>query len=161
MAAIGVQVATEFGDPTASNWFVAAWILCITVMFTIAGANTDLLGRRWFLIIGQVICTIGHFITASAHSNTQIIVGMSIEGLGAALCQMAAFALPELLPNKWRHIGVVLADRKCYLSQTKSPHGRAFVFLPKNQTTPEASCVVHANTSCVPFRMSCHCPYLS
>lgn len=23
---------------------------------------------------------------------------------------MAAFALPELLPNKWRHIGVVLAD---------------------------------------------------
>jgi len=27
---------------------------------------------------------------------------------------MAAFALPELLPNKWRHTGVVLADRKYY-----------------------------------------------
>lgn len=24
--------------------------------------------------------------------------------------QMAAFALSELLPNKWRHIGVVIAD---------------------------------------------------
>ena len=23
---------------------------------------------------------------------------------------MAAFALSELLPNKWRHIGVILAD---------------------------------------------------
>lgn len=23
---------------------------------------------------------------------------------------MAAFAIPELLPNRWRHIGVVIAD---------------------------------------------------
>jgi hypothetical protein len=30
---------------------------------------------------------------------------MAITGFGAANCQMAAFALTELLPNKWRHIG--------------------------------------------------------
>lgn len=35
---------------------------------------------------------------------------MAIIGFGGANCQMAAFALSELLPNKWRHIGVVLAD---------------------------------------------------
>ena len=76
----------------------------------IAGANTDMLGRRWFLIVGQVICFIGHLIIGTSKTNAQIIVGMTIEGTGAALCQMAAFALPELLPNKWRAIGVVLAD---------------------------------------------------
>ena len=35
---------------------------------------------------------------------------MAITGFGAANCQMAAFAVSELLPNKWRHWGVVLAD---------------------------------------------------
>jgi hypothetical protein len=35
---------------------------------------------------------------------------MAITGFGAANCQMAAFAVSELLPNKWRHIGVILAD---------------------------------------------------
>lgn len=40
-----------------------------------------------------------------------IIVGMALLGFGGANCQMAAFALPELLPNKWRHIGVVIAGK--------------------------------------------------
>jgi len=57
----------------------------MVIAFMIAGANTDMLGRRWFLIMGQVICFIGHLITATAQSNTQIIAGMAIEGFGAAL----------------------------------------------------------------------------
>lgn len=113
-AAIGAEVATGFGNVGDSNWFIPAWVISITIAFMIAGANTDMLGRRWFLIAGQAICFIGHLITATAQSNTQIIAGMATEGFGAALCQMAAFALPELLPNKWRHIGVVLADLGVY-----------------------------------------------
>ncbi|KAI1614621.1 fungal trichothecene efflux pump [Exophiala viscosa] len=35
---------------------------------------------------------------------------MAISGFGGGNCQMAAFALSELLPNKWRHIGVIIAD---------------------------------------------------
>lgn len=116
MAAVGAEISTDLGDPTASNWFISAWVISITVAFMLAGANTDMLGRRWFLIVGQLICTIGHIVVGTAHANTQIIVGMAIAGFGAALCQMAAFALPELLPNKWRHIGVVLADMAVYLT---------------------------------------------
>jgi MFS family permease len=134
MAAVGVEIATDLGNPTASNWFVASWVVSITVAFMLAGANTDMLGRRWFLIAGQFICTIGHLIVGTAQSNPQVIAGtrympqrnvivtdiastgMTVAGLGAALCQMAAFALPELLPNKWRHIGVVLADLAVYFT---------------------------------------------
>ena len=116
MAAVGSDIATNFGDVTASNWFIASWIISITISFMLAGANTDMLGRRWFLIAGQFICTIGHIVVGTAHSNPQVITGMAISGLGAALCQMAAFALPELLPNKWRHIGVVLADLAVYFT---------------------------------------------
>ena len=34
---------------------------------------------------------------------------------------MAAFALSELLPNKWRHIGVVLADAAVLLAAILAP----------------------------------------
>lgn len=34
---------------------------------------------------------------------------------------MAAFALPELLPNKWRHIGVVIADTSTLLAVIIAP----------------------------------------
>lgn len=34
---------------------------------------------------------------------------------------MAAFALPELLPNKWRHIGVVIADFTVYIAVIVAP----------------------------------------
>ena len=34
---------------------------------------------------------------------------------------MAVFALPELLPNKWRHIGVVIADLTVYIAVIVAP----------------------------------------
>ena len=40
----------------------------------------------------------------------QSIAAHTILGFGAGNCQLAAFALPELLPNKWRHFAVVIAD---------------------------------------------------
>jgi hypothetical protein len=43
-------------------------------------------------------------------------------GFGAGNCQLAAFALPELLPNKWRHFAVVIADGLIYLYVTPPQH---------------------------------------
>lgn len=45
----------------------------------------------------------------------------ALAGFGGANCQMAAFALSELLPNKWRHIGVVLADTATFISVIVAP----------------------------------------
>jgi hypothetical protein len=39
-----------------------------------------------------------------------MLAGMGLIGFGAGNAQLAAFALPELLPNKWRHISIVIAD---------------------------------------------------
>ncbi|KAL5345545.1 hypothetical protein ACLOAV_009295 [Pseudogymnoascus australis] len=121
MAAIGPQLSAEFGNPNDYVWFVSAWIISITVCFMIAGANTDLLGRRWFLVLGNLVCCIGQIILAVAKTNSTIIAGMTVTGFGAALCQMATFALTELLPNKWRHIGVVFADIAVYVCITVIP----------------------------------------
>ncbi|KAF2142679.1 uncharacterized protein K452DRAFT_350960 [Aplosporella prunicola CBS 121167] len=123
VSAVGeLLVAEEFGeDVTAANWFVPAWTIAITVCFMICGSNTDVLGRRWFLVGGNLVCTVGHVIIATARSAHQMTAGLAVEGFGAACCQMAAFALPELLPNKWRHIAVVIADATIYVAVTVAP----------------------------------------
>jgi hypothetical protein len=46
-----------------------------------SGANTDLLGRRWFLVGGNVFCFIGHLVVATAKSNKAVIVGMGLSPL--------------------------------------------------------------------------------
>lgn len=71
----------------------------------LVGANADLMGRRWFLIAHSFICLVGYLIFSVAQNTATMIAGMSVTGFGEALCQMATFALTELLPNKWRHIG--------------------------------------------------------
>ncbi len=80
-----------------------------------------MLGRRWFLVIGNLVSTVGHIVVASATNGNAVIAGMAVAGFGGANCQMAAFALPELLPNKWRHIGVVIADVATFIAVTVAP----------------------------------------
>jgi MFS family permease len=105
MAAVGPDISKDLGSPSGYVWYVSAWIISITISFTIVGANADLLGRRWFLVAGNAICFVGHIIVGTAKTSNAVTAGLAITGFGAANCQLAAFALGELLPNKWRHIG--------------------------------------------------------
>lgn len=93
----------------------------------ICGANSDLFGRRWFIIGGNVLLFIGFIVGGTAKNNTSVIVACAFIGFvsrtglkdgtkltlsqGAGNAQLAAFALPELLPNKWRHSAIVLAGK--------------------------------------------------
>lgn len=81
-----------------------------TISFMICGANSDLFGRRYFILFGNILVFVGSIVGATSHSINQSIVAHTLIGFGAGNCQLAAFALPELLPNKWRHFAVVIAD---------------------------------------------------
>lgn len=76
----------------------------------VCGANSDLFGRRWFILGGNILVFVGSIIGGTSHSIGQSIGAHIIIGFGAGNCQLATFAIPELLPNKWRHIGVIIAD---------------------------------------------------
>lgn len=115
------------------TWYVASWTISITVSFLWFGPLTDLFGRRWFLVGGNFITFVGHLVVGSSKYNSstganQITAGMVIIGFGGALCQMAAFSLPELLPNAWRHIGVVLADMVVYFTVIVAPVTARFAY---------------------------------
>lgn len=68
----------------------------------------------------------GHIVIGTAKTANAVIAGMAIAGFGGANCQMAAFALSELLPNKWRHIGVVLSDVETFIAVTVAPVSARF-----------------------------------
>jgi hypothetical protein len=87
----------------------------------ICGANSDLFGRRWFIIGGNVIMFIGFIVGGTAKSNTAVWVACALIGFGGGNAQLAAFALPELLPNKWRHSAIVIADIGVYFSAVVGP----------------------------------------
>jgi MFS family permease len=69
-----------------------------------------LFGRRWFIISGNIFVFIGSIVGGSAKTTTAAIVAQALLGWGSGNCELAAFALPELLPNKWRHFAVVISD---------------------------------------------------
>jgi hypothetical protein len=66
---------------------------------------------------------IGFIVGGSAKNNSSMIAAFALIGFGAGNAQLAAFALPELLPNKWRHIAVVIADFFVIVSAVVGPGG--------------------------------------
>jgi MFS family permease len=52
-AAMMAKLAIQFGLPTASVWFVPAYTIANAIGFMLAGADSDLFGRRLFLLFGN------------------------------------------------------------------------------------------------------------
>lgn len=52
---------------------------------------------------------------ATAKTPYQFLAGVVLNGCGSGTAGVALIACPELLPNKYRHVGVVLADGFVYL----------------------------------------------
>jgi MFS family permease len=115
-------MAVEFGSPsTEGTWLTSVYSLGGTIAFMLCGANSDLFGRRAFILLGNVLVLIGTILGGTSHSINQSIAAHAFLGFGGGNCQIAAFALPELLPNKWRHVGVVIADAGVFMNVVMGP----------------------------------------
>ncbi|RVX72009.1 hypothetical protein B0A52_04607 [Exophiala mesophila] len=121
VTAMGGAVASSLGDPTAAAWYVTSFVLAVCIAFMTCGANSDLFGRRNFILMGNILALVGNIVAGSAKTANTVIVGMAITGFGSGNCQLAAFALPELMPNKWRHIGIVLTDAFLFVAILVGP----------------------------------------
>jgi hypothetical protein len=44
-----------------------------------------------------------------------LIAGLSLNGCASGISGIALIAVPELIPNKYRHIGIVIADGLVYI----------------------------------------------
>ncbi|KAF2801809.1 MFS general substrate transporter [Mytilinidion resinicola] len=114
-AAMSSQLLTQLGQVELSAWVVPCITTCATISILIFGANSDLFGRRYFLLSANLVTAVGYIVCACAHNTSMLIAGLSLNGFGSGMAGVALIAVPELIPNKYRHIGVVLADGFVYV----------------------------------------------
>ncbi|CAK7218972.1 hypothetical protein SCUCBS95973_003663 [Sporothrix curviconia] len=78
-------------------------VTCIGLL--VVGRLGDILGRRYFLIGGQVFGVVGAAICAKATSINMLVAGAAIYGVACTTQLTYPFVVQELVPNKHRGIG--------------------------------------------------------
>ncbi|KAK5024951.1 hypothetical protein LTS07_008329 [Exophiala sideris] len=105
-----IPIGTALGDTTNITWLVGGWSIASSVSFSMAGGLSDVFGRRWTIISGQIFCIIGSIIAATAKNVSTIIVASTLLGFGCGIIFVSYAGISELLPNKWRATGLALTE---------------------------------------------------
>jgi MFS family permease len=84
ISACQAVTATQLGDPSAAAFYVSLYTMTVTIAFMVCGANSDLFGRRWFIVTGNVIMFIGFIVGGSAKNNTSLLAAMALIGFVSA-----------------------------------------------------------------------------
>ncbi|KAK4551910.1 hypothetical protein LTR86_010811 [Recurvomyces mirabilis] len=66
---------------------------------------SDIVGRRFFLSMGQILAVIGFAVCARANTIDTLIAGSAIAGVGGAASLLFPVIIHELIPNKHRPFG--------------------------------------------------------
>ncbi|KAK6375984.1 hypothetical protein LTS17_007234 [Exophiala oligosperma] len=104
-----VAIGTDLGDATRITWLVGGWAIASSVSFSMAGGLSDVFGRRWTIVSGQIFCIAGSIVCATAKTVNTIIIGSTFLGFGCGIIFVSYAGISELLPNKWRQSGTGLA----------------------------------------------------
>ncbi|CAM1506054.1 Fc.00g056950.m01.CDS01 [Cosmosporella sp. VM-42] len=128
-AAIAAQLLGSFGQTELSAWVIPCITTAATVTILLFGANSDLFGRRPFLLAACLIGAIGYIVCARANSTSMLIAGLCLNGCASGMAGIALIAVPELISNKYRHIGVVIADLIVYIFIVIGPVVARFTIL--------------------------------
>lgn len=77
-------------------------------MYLIQGRLSDLFGRRWFFIGGNLLALVGSAIAAAAPNVNTLIGGNLLYGMGECIQVSFGVAIGELVPNKYRPVVISL-----------------------------------------------------
>lgn len=79
--------------------------LCQGVVFLLMGSISDIIGRRYFIIGGQVSGVLGGIIGATS-KNINVLIGATVfQGIAAAVQLSYPLLVMEIIPNKHRGWG--------------------------------------------------------
>ncbi|OAA63312.1 siderophore iron transporter [Niveomyces insectorum RCEF 264] len=95
-------INAELGYSSSYIWISNASIVVTCVGTLIVGRLSDILGRRYFLIVGEVFGIVGAAIQAKATSINMLIAGSTIYGVANTTQLCFPYVLMELVPNKYR-----------------------------------------------------------
>ncbi|KAI0174481.1 fungal trichothecene efflux pump [Pestalotiopsis sp. NC0098] len=97
-------INADIGPSPYVSWVNIARTLALSFTYTILGRLSDLFGRRWFFIGGNIVALVGILVCALAKNINTLIIGSAVYGLGETVQLSFNVALGELVPNKYRPI---------------------------------------------------------
>ncbi len=107
-------INAELG-PTANAYLITFISQLFTgVLHLFFARISDVVGRRYFLITGQLFGVVGSIISARAQSVNILIAGSAFVGVGGAAGLLYPVIIHELIPNRhrpWGHAAVTLGVR--------------------------------------------------
>jgi EmrB/QacA subfamily drug resistance transporter len=78
---------------TSLQWVVTAYSILFAGTLLLGGRLADLLGRRRLLVVGVGLFTVSSLLSGFAWSESTLIAGRALQGLGGALLSPAALAI--------------------------------------------------------------------
>jgi len=97
------RIVGDLGGFEHYSWVFSAYMLASTVTVPIYGKLSDLYGRKPFFALGIALFMTGAVVSGLAQSMTMLIVGRSIQGLGAGgLIPLAMAVIGDLIAPRER-----------------------------------------------------------
>ncbi|CAK7201513.1 hypothetical protein SEUCBS139899_004219 [Sporothrix eucalyptigena] len=97
-------INADLGYSPAYIWISDASVVVSCVGMLIVGRLSDILGRRNFLIGGQIFGVVGSAICAKATSINMLVAGATVYGVATTTQLTFPFIIHELVPNKHRGV---------------------------------------------------------
>lgn len=103
MSTAGATIATHFGQLSGQAWLLTSYLLASLITTPIYGRLSDGYGRRPLFITALGLFIVGSAIAALSPSFLLLVLGRSVQGLGAGGLFSLAFAvISDLLPPRER-----------------------------------------------------------
>ena len=88
----------DIGPDPNLTWVALTYTLTTGVCLILVGRLSDLFGRRWFMIGGAFLGTLGTIVCATAKDIPALIAGETLVGLGAS-CQISFACKSAIIPT--------------------------------------------------------------
>ena len=88
-------INVDIGPSTNITWVSLGYTLGLSVGFLVIGRLSDIFGRRWFLILGNLLALIGSIVSGTATTVDQVVGGSVLAGLAGAVQLQFVAAIAE------------------------------------------------------------------
>jgi EmrB/QacA subfamily drug resistance transporter len=97
------RIITDLGGFSQYTWVFTSYIITETIAVPITGKLSDMFGRKWFLVVGMTIFTLGSFLSGMSQSITELIIYRAFQGIGFGVMSALGFiVIADIFPPEER-----------------------------------------------------------